>query len=143
VFYSGEIHKKVFRNSHQKTADRHLGATESRLSQQLKLTDTNLKRLYGTNATQRHTRVASTSCADGNTVVSLATSQQTVIKTRHLRARLFQRGVEVEQVQLARKHGRRVRLRNGNLAFVYQGVTYITDSTGRIGVTTWSKSGKV
>jgi hypothetical protein len=138
AYHHGKVWTKVIANSHQKTEARRSdggGGDETLRNVQFRLTDANLVRLLGADEVRRRTRAESTRCTDTTTAVSLATSAQTVIAHRHLRGRMFERGISDEQLKRARKHGEKAALRGGNVAYAFDGVTYVTDSTGRRGIT--------
>ena len=72
---------------------------------------------------------------------SVATSAVSIESTQHLRQRKAERGVDTREMQLAVKHGERtVDESTGNLQFRYNGVCYVTDPSGRVGVTSWVES---
>ena len=72
---------------------------------------------------------------------SVATSAMSIESTQHLRARKAERGIDRRELQLAVKHGERtVDETTGNLQFRHGGVCYVTDPSGRVGVTSWVES---
>ena len=72
---------------------------------------------------------------------SLATTAVSIESTNHLRERKAERGIDKRELQLAVKHGTRTYDEaTGNLQFRFQGVCYVTDPSGRIGVTSWVES---
>jgi hypothetical protein len=86
---------------------------------------------------------------DASSTTSVATSAFTVLATGHCGERMGEREVTLRQLQHAKKHGQRYQLENadgspnGRVKFVVRDeetnevVTYITDPTERIGITTW------
>jgi hypothetical protein len=88
------------------------------------------------------------SADDASSTVSRATSAFTVLASGHCGERMMEREVTLHQLQYAKKHGQRYKLESadgspGRVKFVVldpetnEVVTYITDPTERIGVTTW------
>ena len=72
---------------------------------------------------------------------SMATTAVSIESTNHLRERKAERGIDKRELQLAVKHGTRtVDEATGNLQFRFNGVCYVTDPSGRIGVTSWVES---
>lgn len=144
VYYGGKMHQKVIENSFNKQngknkaassheGDRAFGALDMR---GVKLSAGNLRKLpteeLWTTRDAGSSRIASQASA-----VSISTAQWTAILPRHIKGRMFTRDIEKEELQRARKHGVRVPLQGGKLAWLHEGLTYITDSSGRVGVTTW------
>lgn len=68
---------------------------------------------------------------------STATSQYTVRPSHHLQQRQQQRDINLRELQLARKHGVCYETGSGRLVYAYEDVIYVTDSTGRRGITAW------
>lgn len=63
------------------------------------------------------------------------TSDFTVVKTDHLGKRQQQRGIKTRELQAAVKHGEKAPANGSRLAYKFDGMTYITDKTGKIGIT--------
>ena len=95
----------------------------------------NLRKLPGDLWTQRDS--GSSRHASQASAVSISTAQWTAILPNHIKGRMFTRDIDKEELQRARKHGVRVPLSGCKLAWLHEGLTYITDATGRVGVTTW------
>lgn len=70
------------------------------------------------------------------------TSEVTIEKTRHLRARMRERSVNTSLLQRTRKHGGRWRQSNGTMLFRGGGANYVTDRSGRVGITCFPDSGR-
>ena len=72
---------------------------------------------------------------------SMATTAVSIESTNHLRERKAERGIDKRELQLAVKHGTRtIDEATGNLQLRFNGVCYVTDPSGRIGVTSWVES---
>ena len=71
------------------------------------------------------------------------TSQITIQGTQHLQGRKRERNMTTSLLQHTRKYGDRRRQRNGNILFRSRhGAHYVTDRSGRVGVTCWQRSSK-
>ena len=145
VFYGGKIHQKMIDNSFNKQNGRNKAACSSQEGRafgsvdgrSVKLTAASLRKLPSELWTTRES--GSSRHASQASAVSISTAQWTAILPRHIKGRMFTRDIDKGELQRARKHGERVPLSGGKLAWLHEGLTYITDATGRIGVTTWKE----
>ena len=63
------------------------------------------------------------------------TSEITIVKTNHLGKRQQQRDITTRELQSAVKHGVKAPANGSRLAHEHRGIKYITDKTGKIGIT--------
>jgi len=68
---------------------------------------------------------------------SMNTSEITVVKTNHLAQRQAERVIQTRELQSAVKHGDKISTPGGRLIHRAADVEYITDATGRIGITSY------
>ena len=70
--------------------------------------------------------------------MSVATSAVTIESTQHLREREAERGIDRRELQSAIKHGTcTMDEATGHLQYRHNGVCYVTDATGKVGITSW------
>ena len=78
----------------------------------------------------------------GSSLTSKPTDQVTVIKTNHLVKRQGQRELDTLVLQRAVKHGAKMPARGGAIKHVHGDNVYITDGTGRKGITGYRDDGR-
>ena len=76
--------------------------------------------------------------ASEDDAASTATSAVTIESTHHLRQRREERDINKKELQQAIKHGVSSRDQaTGHLQFFHNGICFVTDSTGKVGITSW------
>ena len=60
-------------------------------------------------------------------------------QTDHLKQRKQERNVTTRELQAARKHGVKSTTTGGNIAHDHSGLRYVTDETGKVGVTSFHR----
>lgn len=88
---------------------------------------------YDPNAAAKATSEQSTIGSSRNT------SEYTVHQTDHLKQRKQERNVTTRELQAARKHGAKSTTTGGNIAHDHSGLRYVTDETGKVGVTSFHR----
>ena len=78
----------------------------------------------------------------GSSLTSKPTDQFTVIKTKHLAKRQGHRDLDTLVLQRAVKHGAKVPARGGAIKHMHGDHVYVTDSTGRKGITGYRDDGR-
>ena len=66
---------------------------------------------------------------------SIPTSAIPINKTKHLQQRQTERGIETKELQRAVKHGEKEFVRGGKIKHTHEGLAYITDRLGTMGIT--------
>ncbi len=72
-----------------------------------------------------------------NTTASLRTSDLTVLKTGHLQRRQEERNIQTRELQAAVKHGTKSPQHSDRILHKHEGVNYVTDAMGRLGITSY------
>ena len=72
---------------------------------------------------------------------SVATSTVTIESTLHLRERRGQRGISKRELQSVLKHGSAEQdMYTGRMMHQHNGITFVTDSRSKVGITAWSEA---
>lgn len=66
---------------------------------------------------------------------SIPTSAIPINKSKHLQQRQTERGIATKELQRAVKHGEKEAVRDGKIKHTHEGVAYIIDRLGTMGIT--------
>ena len=69
--------------------------------------------------------------------ITRSTSEMTVLPTNHLQFRKQERALDTKILQKVKKYGEQTPSHGARVIHEYQGVSYVTDQTRKIGITAW------